>query len=361
MNNLKSIAHHFQLEGKVDDIVPFGKGLINDSFLIKTVEKDTPDYLLQKINHAVFQNVDLLQKNIVSVTNHIRKKLEARNEQDIDRKVLKFIQTADSRLYYFDGESYWRVMLFIPDSYTYETITPESSYHTGVAFGDFQSMLSDLPETLGETIPDFHNMEFRLKQLNEAVSLDKAGRLDEVRGLVDEMEKRADEMCKAERLHREGILPKRICHCDTKVNNILFDREGKILCVIDLDTVMPSFIFSDCGDFFRTAANRGEEDDKNLDNVSFDMDIFSSFTKGYLEKAKSFLLPVEIENIPYAACLFPYMQCVRFLADYLNGDTYYKIQYPGHNLVRSRAQFKLLESAESYIPQMKEVIDIICR
>ena len=199
-------------------------------------------------------------------------------------------------------------------------------------------------------------MEFRLKQLRDAVAADAAGRVKEVQYYLDEIEKRADEMCKGERLYREGKLPKRVCHCDTKVNNMMFDEEGKVLCVIDLDTVMPNFIFSDFGDFLRSAANTGAEDDKDLNNVNFNMAIFKAFAKGYLESAKVFLLPIEIENLPFAAALFPYMQCVRFLADYINGDTYYKIKYPEHNLVRTKAQFKLLQSAEEYTPEMKEFI-----
>ena len=135
-----------------------------------------------------------------------------------------------------------------------------------------------------------------------------------------------------------------------------FDEEGKVLCVIDLDTVMPNFIFSDFGDFLRSAANTGAEDDENLDNVNFNMEIFKAFAKGYLESAKVFLLPIEVENLPYAAALFPYMQCVRFLADYINGDTYYKTKYPEHNLVRTKAQFKLLQSVEEHTPEMQEFI-----
>ena len=200
-------------------------------------------------------------------------------------------------------------------------------------------------------------MEFRMQQLREAVAENKAGRLAEVQWLVDELEKRAENMCKAERLHREGKLPKRICHCDTKVDNILFDKDGNVLCVIDLDTVMPNFVFSDFGDFLRSAANTGKEDDKDLDNVNFNMDIFRAFAKGYLKSAKSFLTPIEIENLPYAATLFPYMQTVRFLADYINGDTYYKTQYAEHNLVRSKAQFKLLQSAEEHLAEMQAFIN----
>ena len=200
-------------------------------------------------------------------------------------------------------------------------------------------------------------MEFRMQQLREAVAENKAGRLAEVQWLVDELEKRAENMCKAERLHREGKLPKRICHCDTKVDNILFDKDGNVLCVIDLDTVMPNFVFSDFGDFLRSAANTGKEDDKDLDNVNFNMDIFRAFAKGYIKSAKSFLTPIEIENLPYAATLFPYMQTVRFLADYINGDTYYKTQYAEHNLVRSKAQFKLLQSAEEHLAEMQAFIN----
>ncbi len=166
-------------------------------------------------------------------------------------------------------------------------------------------MLVDIDKELKESIPDFHNMEFRLKQLHDAVEADPEGRVAEVKPLLDELEKRADTMCRAEQLHREGKLPKRICHCDTKVNNMMFDHQGNILCVIDLDTVMPSYIFSDYGDFLRTAANTLAEDDPDIDHVEFNMDIFRAFTEGYLSSARGFLTPAEIENLPYAAALFP--------------------------------------------------------
>lgn len=356
MKDLLSIVSHFQMKGTVREIKPLGSGLINDTYKVTTIEADAPDYVLQRINHAIFQNVEMLQANIEAVTRHIRKKLEENGETDVDRKVLHFLPAEDGKTFCYDGENYWRVMVFIPRAKTYETVNAEFSNYAGAAFGRFQAMLADIPDTLGETIPDFHNMEFRLKQLREAVAADAAGRVKEVQYFLDEIEKRADEMCKAERLHREGKLPKRVCHCDTKVNNMMFDEDGSVLCVIDLDTVMPSFIFSDYGDFLRSGANTGLEDDKNLDNVNFNMEIFEAFTKGYLESAKSFLLPIEIENLPYAAALFPYMQCVRFLADYINGDTYYKIQYPEHNLVRTKAQFKLLQSVEEHTPEMQKII-----
>lgn len=357
MKDLSSIVAKFKVQGTVEEIKPLGAGLINDTYKVNTKEADAPDYVLQRINHAIFQNVEMLQANIAAVTGHIRKKLTEAGETDIDRKVLSFLETGEGKTYWFDGDSYWRVMVFIPRAQTYETVNPEYSNYAGEAFGNFQAMLADIPETLGETIPDFHNMEFRLKQLRDAVAANAAGRVAEVQYYLDEIEKRADEMCKAERLYREGKLPKRVCHCDTKVNNMMFDEDGKVLCVIDLDTVMPSFIFSDYGDFLRTGANTGDEDDKDLDRVNFNMEIFKAFTKGYLKGAKSFLTPIEIENLPYAAALFPYMQCVRFLADYINGDTYYKIKYPEHNLVRTKAQFKLLQSVEEHTPEMTAFIN----
>ena len=356
MNNLQSIVSHFNTKGTVNEIQPLGSGLINDTYKVTTLEADAPDYVLQRVNHAIFQNVEMLQANIEAVTRHIRKKLVEQGADDIDRKVLSFIPADTGKTYWYDGENYWRIMTFIPNAKTYEMVDAEYSYYAGVAFGNFQAMLADIPDELGETIPDFHNMEFRLKQLRDAVAADAVGRVKEVQYYLDEIEKRAEEMCKGERLYREGKLPKRVCHCDTKVNNMMFDEEGKVLCVIDLDTVMPNFIFSDFGDFLRSAANTGAEDDENLDNVNFNMEIFKAFAKGYLESAKVFLLPIEVENLPYAAALFPYMQCVRFLADYINGDTYYKIKYPEHNLVRTKAQFKLLQSVEEHTPEMQEFI-----
>ena len=357
MENLNQIIKQFPEVGEVKEVKALTSGLINQTYLVKTVDPQEADYVLQRINHQIFTDIDMLQHNIEVVTGHIRKKLEAQNETDIDRKVLRFLPATDGKTFYYDGEGYWRVSVFIPRSQTLEAVTPDSSYLAGLKFGEFQAMLADVPEQLGEIIPDFHNMEFRMKQLREAVATNAAGRLSEVQDIVDAIEKDADEMCSAERLFREGKLPKRICHCDTKVSNMLFDEDGKVLCVIDLDTVMPSFIFSDYGDFLRSGANTGLEDDKNPDNVNFNMEIFQAFTKGYLESGKSFLLPIEIENLPYAAALFPYMQCVRFLADYINGDTYYKIQYPEHNLVRTKAQFKLLQSVEEHTPEMKKFID----
>ena len=334
MENLKKIIKQFPKVGEVKEIKALTSGLINQTYLVKSVSPEEPDYVLQRINHLIFTNIEMLQHNIEVVTRHIRQKLEARHEEDIERKVLHFLPSTNGKTYFYDGEGYWRISIFIPRSQTLETVTPESSY-----------------------LADFHNMEFRLKQLREAVSANISGRLAEVQDIVDAIEKDADTMCSAERFYREGKLPKRICHCDTKVSNMLFDENGKVLCVIDLDTVMPSFIFSDFGDFLRSAANTGKEDEADLNKVKFNMEIFKAFTKGYIESARTFLTPLEIEMLPYAATLFPYMQAVRFLADYINGDTYYQTRYKDHNLVRTKAQYKLYLEAKSATPDMKAYIN----
>ena len=358
MDALFNIAGHFVDMNSIDAIAPLGNGLINDTYKIMVKGEDQPKYVLQRINNAVFTDVDMLQSNIEAVTDHIRQKYERQGVIDVDRRVLHFLKADTGKTYVFEDGKYWRVMDFIADSYTYEAVTPGYAYYAGRSFGDFESLLTDLEAPIGEIIPDFHTIEFRLKQLDDAVAKDPVGMMREVevQKLVYRIRAVADDMCLGERLYREGKLPKRICHCDTKVNNMLFDKDGNVLCVIDLDTVMPSFVFSDFGDFLRSAANTGAEDDPDLDHIHFNMEIFEAFAKGYLEGTKSFLLPIEKEHLPYAATLFPYMQAVRFLTDYINGNTYYKIKYPIHNLVRTRAQWKLYEEAMAKKEEMKRVL-----
>ena len=355
---LKNIVGQFAIAGTVESIKPLGNGLINDTLLVRTAEADKPDYVLQRINTNVFPNVEMLMGNIRAVTRHIRRKLEAAGADDIDRKVLTFVATkadADKLYVEVDGEP-WRMMVFIANAVTKQAVNPESSEAAGEAFGQFQAMLADIPENLGETIKDFHNMEFRLEQLKEVMAADPVGRKAGVQPIIDDLLKYADEMTAAERLGREGKLPKRICHCDTKVNNMMFDQQDRVLCVIDLDTVMPNFIFSDYGDFLRTAANFTAEDDADISRVGFNMEIFKAFTRGYLRSASSFLTPLEKEMLPYAATLFPYMQAVRFLWDYLSGDKYWKCNYPEHNLDRVRNQQALFHSAYALKDEMAKFI-----
>lgn len=358
MDNLKTIIARFDTCGTIADIKPLGNGLINDTYKVSTLESDTPDYVLQRINDKVFGNVELLQHNIEVVTSHIRQQLEREGADDINRKVLAFVKADNGKTYIKDGSGqYWRVSVFIPNAKTVETVNPEYSYYAGKAFGDFEARLADITDQLGETIPDFHNMCLRRDQLRQAVKEDRAGRAAGVAGFVADIEKHMDEMCLGERLFREGKLKKHVCHCDTKVNNMMFDEEGRVLCVIDLDTVMPSLFVSDYGDFLRTAANTVAEDSPEFDKIDFRMDIFEAFTRGYVESASSFLTPLEISLLPYAAELFPYMQAVRFLWDYLNGDHYWKCKYPEHNLVRAKNQWHLFLKAKEHEAEMKKFVD----
>jgi len=357
---MKEIIKQFALANEVGEPRPLKVGIINDSYILPALHEGEKSYFLQRINHHIFTNIDGLQRNIAVVTDHIREKLAEAGADNIENRVLRLVKTCDGQLYYRTPEGdVWRVYVLIENGRSEERVTPESAYLAGKAFGDFQNQLADLPfDALCESIPNFHNIEFRLMQLHDAIREDKAGRVDGCRDIINFLAHREEEMCLAERLFREGKLPKHINHCDTKVNNMMFDAEGKPLCIVDLDTVMPGFVCSDFGDFMRTAANKGLEDDPVLDNVKVDLHVFAAYTKGYLEKA-TFLTDLERSLLPYGCRLLSYMQTVRFFTDYLNGDTYYKIQYPEHNLVRTRAQLRLLEEQERMKPAMEAIVSAL--
>jgi len=354
---MKNIAEQFQLKFEPGTIRPLKIGFINDSFIIESKDPNGEWYFLQRINDNIFKNVEGLQNNISLVTDHLRKKMTESGEKDLYRKVLRLIPTKDDKLFYKDDAgNYWRIYINIRNTKSYDIINPEMAYKAGLAFGKFQSMLVDIShDNLIETIPNFHNMEFRLEEFRGAVKNNAAGRLAQTHWMVDEIEKRADEMCIPERLHREGKLPKRINHCDTKVNNILFDTNDNPICIVDLDTVMPGFVLSDFGDFMRTAANTGAEDDDDLSRIGVNIPIFEAYTRGYLKNA-TFLTPTELGNLAFGAKLLSYMQTVRFFTDYLNGDKYYKIKTENHNWQRTMAQFTLLQSQEENYDLMQRIV-----
>lgn len=357
MESVFNVLQHFKITGTPNRVEPLGKGLINDTYQVFVEGIRTPQYVLQRINTKVFPDVEQLQRNIITVSSHIHNKLMERNEPDIDRKALQLIETKNGKTYYFDGENTWRLMLFISDSVNYEKTTPCLAYTAGLHFGEFEQMLSDITTPISEIIPNFHNVSYRLQQLKEAMQNDSHHRLQDVQNYIDAIAEREEEMSVFERLYQEHLVPKRLCHCDTKVNNMLFDKQGKFLCVIDLDTVMPSFIISDYGDFLRTAANTATEDELDLNRISFNKEIFETFTKGFIEGTKDFLSAIEKEYLYKGVKIFPYMQAVRFLTDYLNGDVYYKIKYAEHNLVRTKAQWRLLECIEKEEHYIQDFID----
>ena len=354
---MQHIISQFQLQNLVQLPEAIKVGFINDSFRLMAKEQGGVSYFLQRINHHIFQDVEGLQNNIQLVTDHIRHLLTEAGATDIDRKVLRLVPTHDGKLYYKTPEGdYWRVYELIANAKSYEQITPEGAALAGKAFGEFQCQLASLDaEMLVESIPNFHNLEFRIEQLYEALEKDLIGRKAATQDIADYFLQRAEKMCIAEHLYREGKLAKRINHCDTKINNMLFDEQGNPMCIVDLDTVMPGFVLSDFGDFIRTAANTGAEDDPNLENIHVNMAIFEAYAKGYLSTA-TFLTDLEKSLLPYGCMRMSFMQAVRFYIDYLNGDTYYKIAYPEHNLVRTKAQIRLFEEQEAVEAQMKSII-----
>jgi len=354
--NLTKIAKQFRLEGEVAKVKPLGEGFINDTFII-TTEGGSPSYILQRKNKNIFSPIPAMMENIQKVCLHIKKKVE-QTGGDPMREAMTIIPTLDGKLYFLDDENeYWAVCLFIEDTIAYEAAeTPELAYAGGKGIGKFQFLVSDLDETLVNILPGFHDIRYRFKQWDEVLAKDPVGRKAKVAREIDWIESRRIEMLDFWKLVEDGTIPTRISHNDTKINNILFDKKGDVLCVIDLDTVLSSTVLNDFGDAMRFYTNTGAEDDENLDNVSMDMEIYKAFAKGYLEETASFLTDKEIEYLAFSAKYITYEQILRFLMDYIDGDNYYKIKSPEHNLVRTRAQYKLLLSMEDQFKKMNEVV-----
>ena len=355
--NLLKIAKHFQIEGEIKEIKPLGEGFINDTYILKTVSANTPNYLMQRKNKNIFTDVPAMMDNIERITQHLKAKVHEQGGDPM-REAMTVTKTKDGKLYFKDEEGeFWALCLFIQGSVTYEAAdTPELAYAGGKGIGKFQSMTSDFEGTLTDILPGFHNIRYRFKQWDEVLAKDPVGRKKELAKEIDWIEERRDEMLAFWELVENGTIPTRVTHNDTKINNILFDDKGDVLCVIDLDTVLSSTALNDFGDAIRSYTNTGLEDDKNLNKVSMDMEIFTAYTKGYLSETKSFLKQSEIDHLAFSAKYITYEQVLRFLMDYIDGDNYYKIKSPDHNLVRTHAQYKLLQSIESQYEKMKEVV-----
>lgn len=357
---LQQITNRFRIKGTIESIKPFGTGLINTTYKVTTREADAPNYLLQIINHHIFQNVPELTRNIQRVTSHIRTKLEAQVLNDIDRRVLTPIDTKDGNGFFLDEQgNYWRMFLFIEGARSYDQLTNSKQAEAGGrAFGQFQKMVADLPgDPLYPIIPGFHNTEMRINNFKERVIEDPVGRGKEVVEEVTFLMQRAEEYKKIVQMGREGIIPERIVHQDTKFNNVLLDENDQVLCVIDLDTVMPGYVCYDIGDAIRNGANTGKEDDPDLDKVGINLELYEGFIKGFLHETKDLLTPAEKNTLAFGAKLLTYEQAVRFLDDYLNGDKYYKINNPYHNLIRTRAQIKLLKTMEANWETMQRIVN----
>jgi Ser/Thr protein kinase RdoA (MazF antagonist) len=355
--NLELIASKFKLEGPVERVEPMGEGFINDTFIIRTRGNDVPDYLLQRKNKRIFTNVPAMMENIQKVCTHIKIKVIAKNGDPM-REAMTIIPATDGNLYFMDEEGeYWAVCVFINDTIAYQAAkTPELAYQGGKGIGLFQSMVSDLKEPLTDILPGFHNIRYRFNQWDAVLAKDPVGRKAKLAKEISWIESRRDEMLNFWKLVESGEIPTRVTHNDTKINNILFDLKGDVLCVIDLDTVLNSTCLNDFGDAMRSYTNTGQEDDENLDAVSCDLSIFEGFTKGYLSQASSFLTEKELEYLAFSAKYITYEQVLRFLMDYIDGDNYYKIKSPEHNYQRTLAQYKLLTSMEDQYDEMCRIV-----
>ena len=359
MNNLQTITNHFSTGGTIRSAFPYGSGHINDTYKVETAEPECHNYILQRINHKIFKNVPGLMENIDRVTRHIRMKLENTPGTDPDRQGLTLIPTHDGKVFYQDPDgNFWRMYLFIEDNRSYDIVdTAEKAFEGGRMFGNFQSMIADLPGgPLYETIPNFHNIDMRLETFRKTIEKDPVSRASLVIPETAFVWKRAEEMGTILHLGEKGLIPQRITHNDTKFNNVLLNKDDKGLCVIDLDTVMPGYVHYDFGDSIRTSTNTGAEDDPDLSKVEMDIKLFEAYTRGFLQETRSTLTPAELEHLPLAGKLLPYMIGLRFLTDYIDGDNYFKIKHEHHNLQRARAQFKLLESMERQFAEMQEIV-----
>ena len=357
MVSIENVVSNFTVEGKVVDYIPFGNGHINDTRLV-TMDNGV-QYVLQRINKNVFKRPDLLMENYVGVTKFIRKKIEAMGGDPL-REVLNAIPTKDGKPFTIDEEGqYWRLLVYVTESMSYDQVEkPEQFYDSAVSFGDFQYMLRDYPaETLHETIVNFHNTPDRYRQLMEAIEGDAKGRLKEVSAEVEFAKARREFANTLENAHKEGRLPLRVTHNDTKLNNILFDiNTGKTLCVVDLDTIMPGYSVNDFGDSIRFGATTALEDETDLSKVNFDISLYELYVKGFIEGAKGGLTEGELEMLPIGAIMMTFECGMRFLADYLNGDTYFRVHRPSHNLDRCRNQFKLVADMESQLDEMRAIV-----
>lgn len=348
--DLTGIIQHFATTGGIGKITPHGGGHINDNFLIRNNSPAHPDYLLQRVNHHVFRDVELLMNNMTLVTGHIAGQLGHLPPEERSRRSLEIIPTKGGKPFFKDGVGdYWRVLNFIPDHVVFDSTDDQEVAREGARmFGEFIRMLSSLPPAeIGDSIPRFHDIRWRLSGLAKSVVENTADRARLVKEELRYIESRTALVTTIQRLGEKGAIPLRVTHNDTKINNVLFDREKKGLCVVDLDTVMPGYVHYDFGDGIRTFTNTGREDDTDLGNVQMDLGLYEAFAEGFLEATREILTPAEIGSLVYAGVLFPFIMGVRFLTDFLSGDVYFKTTFGDHNLVRARAQFKLAMDAES--------------
>jgi len=359
VENISEIVEHFNCKTDTASLKNFGSGHINDTYFLKNTDKDGSDYLLQRINHHIFTNVEKLTENMCLVIDHLKGKVTASGSGDPDKEVMTLVQAQDGTYFYQDTRGdYWRMCFFLGDTKSYDLVeTGKQAFEGGKAFGRFQNMLSDLhAEVLYEVIPNFHNIEKRLHALEQAVNANLQGRVESVKPELDFINTYAEEMLYFQQPEQQAGLPKRVTHNDTKFNNVLLNSDDEAQCVIDLDTVMCGYVAYDFGDAIRTIINTSVEDEADLDKIRLNLPLFEAYTRGYLLEAGNFLTDAEVKSLIMGVLLLPYMQAVRFLTDHISGDTYFKIKFPGHNLQRTKAQLRLFELLYAHKDQLDAII-----
>ena len=352
---IEKSAFAFRLDGTPVTCEAFGHGHINHT--LKIITDTGAEYVLQRINTYVFQDPVRLMENICAVTEFIRSRVED------PRQALRFLPTHEGKFWHVDDAGqFWRCCNFVGGLCLDAPESDGDFYQSAIAFGRFQTLLADFPaDTLYETIPEFHNTADRYRQFREAVALDLCGRVSEVQADIDFLLEREDLACTLQNMRQEGLLPLRVTHNDTKLNNVMLDKTTRqALCVLDLDTVMPGLSLYDFGDSIRFGAATAAEDEKDLSKMELDLHLFEVYTRGYLEAATA-LTDTEIAMLPMGALAVTLELATRFLKDHLDGDRYFKTAYPGHNLVRARTQMKLAYDMQQKWENMNHIVATVAR
>lgn len=360
--DLRDLIGLFHVYGDFVVGIPFGNGNVNDTFLLTFDQGGIRlNYVLQRINESAFKEPIKVMENIDRVTRHILSKIRAAHAETYKRTI-RLLSAQDGNPYvYGPYGGCWRAYVFVERARAYDVLeTPEQAFCIAKAFGEFQEQLNDLPgERLHDTIPDFHNTPKRIAQLEDAISRDPAGRVREVQKEIDFVLSRKEDAGLLIRLNKEGAIPERITHNDTKCNNILIDDlSGEGICVIDLDTVMPGLSLYDFGDMVRSGTNPAEEDELDLSKVFMRFDMYEALYRGFTESAGAFMTTAEKESMASAGKIITLEIGTRFLTDYLNGDIYFKTRRPKQNLDRCRTQFHLVESIESQMDAMMDLLKL---
>jgi hypothetical protein len=361
LKKFNSLAHIFQLDGEVQSYELISNGNINTTYdvVVRIGEKDQR-FVFQKLNIFVFKNPKKIMQNIELITSHIGDKLE--NDGKCRDSVMHFMHTAGGKNYFMDDHGFWRVSEYVPNTQTFNSCDDLKKLKSaGRAFGKFQTMLSDFDATnLYETIPNFHNTRSRIAVLLRHANEDPCGRVDEVEAELGKIKSFRSLACKLNELVDSQEIPLRVTHNDTKINNVLFDKDtGEAKTVIDLDTVMPGLVAHDFGDAVRFAANAAAEDEADLSKVHLNIDRFRAFADGFISELANAMTPTEIKTLALGAFTMTVELAARFLDDYITGDQYFKTLYRGHNLVRTRCQLKLAEEMLDHMGEMNKIISEI--